>query len=284
VRNFVIPFPDQADEADKHSREGPLGTNKRQAYQLALIVLAFVTLVAWCMQTGRADVIWALRLGAPLLAAAVGWWFYKAAHRPENFEDLLTKVAPRYLERDGLCFMPVIDAANEAGRVSIYFQNRFAGHATGRIEMRPPLRSFWFGRHALPTIAAQVECPGGAFGVLRLPFAIPAKYQGRRMQFNIGADVKYPAKRGQLLRFRSGKRVLSRKQLDGSPAGAVLALVFLSLPLAALSAGSRGTRLRLKLPTGVAENVPPVIPQLEILHTPDLPTAGFPVLPLSRAA
>jgi hypothetical protein len=258
-----------------------VGTNKRQAFQLALIVLAFVTGVAWCVQVGRPDVVWALRLGTPLLAAAVGWWFYKANHRTEKLDDLLAKVAPRYHEREGLCFMPVLENAEGVCRMSIYFQNRYAGHASARIEMRPPMRTLGLGRHALPSVDVQIECPGGSFGVLRLPFPVPHKYQGRRMQFDIGADVKYPARRGELLRFRSGKSVGSRGDIGRN---GLAALALFSLPLAAVAL-SRISRVRLTLPTAVSETLPPnAAPHQEILWTAQLPTGGFPVLPVRDAA
>jgi hypothetical protein len=258
-----------------------LGTNAKQAFQLALIVLGFVTLVAWCAQVGRADVLWAVRLGTPMVGVAVGWWFRKSLHRPEKLEDLLARLAPGYLEREGLCFMPVLETEGGCCRMSIYFQNRYSGHASAQVEVRPPMKTLGLGRHPLPTVAVQVECPGAAFGVIRVPFPIPDKYQGRRMQFEMGADARYPARRGELLRFRSGKGVGSIRDLDQS---GLAALALLSLPLALLAL-SQVTRLRLALPTGVAE-VPPLgaMPQTHILFAPQLGTGGFPLMAARDAA
>lgn len=258
-----------------------MGTNARQAFQLTFIVLGFVTLVAWCGQLGRADVLWAVRLGTPLAGAAVGWWYCKASHRSEKLDDLLRKVAPGYLERDGLCFAPMLEVQGGRCRMSLYFQNRYGGHASGRIEVRPPMRTLGLGRHPLPTVAVQVECPGGAFGVVSVPFSIPAKYQGKRMRFEAGADVKYPARRGALLRFRSGRRIGSIRDLNQ---GGLAVLALLSLPLALL-AHLQVMRLLMMLPSGVAEVPPPgAMPQTQILFVPQVATGGFPVLPIRDAA
>ena len=189
--------------------------NTKQAYQLLLIAMGFVTLGAWLPGiVGRADVVWGLRIGTPMAAAAVAWLFYRGLHRPEKLPDLLGQTVGKYFERDGLCFAPVVETVDGASRLSIYFQNRHAGHASATIHMLPPRRSFRFGRHPLPPVQVLIECPAAAFGVARLPFPIPPKYQGRRMSFELAADVRYPARRGRLLRFRAGKRTGRGRDLE----------------------------------------------------------------------
>src|SRR5258708_33309365 len=78
----------------------------------------------------------------------------------------------------------------------------------------PSIRSFRFTRHPLASTTTNVRCPGAAFGVARIPIPIPESYQGRRIRFEIAADVKYPRRRGKLLRFRTGRRAGPVRQLD----------------------------------------------------------------------
>ena len=89
---------------------------------------------------------------------------------------------------------------------------------------------------------------------LRFAFPIPAKYQGKRMAFDVGADTKYHAHRGKLLRHREGIRVGSISELGQ---GHALGLVLLGLPLLGALVVSRAAKARMVFPTGVAETLPP---------------------------
>ncbi len=256
-------------------------TNAKQAFQLLIIVLCFVTLGAWCASVGSLAVIWALRLGAPAAIIPVVYWFFSLSRRPDSIPDLLRQSAGRYFERKGLCFAPVLDVVDGTCRLNLFFQNRYTGHASTIIQLKPPMRSFWISRHALPTVTAAIECPGGAFGVLRFAFPIPAKYQGKRMAFDVGADTKYHAHRGKLLRHREGIRVGSISELGQ---GHALGLVLLGLPLLGALVVSRAAKARMVFPTGVAETLPPDAQTgPEILWQPELQTGGFPVI-LGKAA
>ena len=62
-------------------------------------------------------------------------------------------------------------------------------------------------------------------------------------------------------------------------------LFFLGFGFLALLAISRNARVRLLLPTDVAETGPLAAqPEAEILWLPDTSTGGFPVLPVTKAA
>jgi hypothetical protein len=145
----------------------------------------------------------------------------------------------------------------------------------------PPRRAFRHKRHALPALTIPIESPGGAFGVVRVPFPVGQRYWGRRMSFDVAADTKYPAGRGELLRHRQGLRVNSTRDLSGS--GQLLAALLL-LPLG-IAYVRRPARVMLELPRDVAETGPTGPTGVtEILWLPDLPTGGFPVMPPNRAA
>jgi len=58
-----------------------------------------------------------------------------------------------------------------------------------------------------PDISWEVHCPGGGFGVTRLPIGVPSDLQGKKQKVEIGASVSYPDGVGTLLRFRNAGRV-----------------------------------------------------------------------------
>jgi hypothetical protein len=255
---------------------------QNQALQLLLIVLAFVTVVAWCATVGSAEVLWGLRVGCPLAAVGVSYLLYTMLTKPERFPDLLRERAGTYFEKDGLCFAPVLETTpTGACELAVYFQNRHEGRAIARIQMLPPLRTLRLKRHDLPARTLSIQCPGGAFGVARVPFPIPARYQGQRMTFELGADVKYPEGRGDLQRFRSGVRVGSSREMN---AGHQFLTALVMLPLAVL-ATSRAASATLTLPQGVFEtNAADGGASSEIIWWPELLEAEAPALPRRQAA
>jgi hypothetical protein len=130
---------------------------------------------------------------------------YTMLTKPERYPDLLRDRAGTYLERDGFCFAPLLETTPTGACVlAVYFQNRCEGAASARLVLRPPRRLFGLLRHALPEHVLSIECPGGAFGVARSSFPIPARYQGRQVSFNVVADVTYPHGRGAFVRHRTG--------------------------------------------------------------------------------
>jgi hypothetical protein len=247
-----------------------------------LIVLGFTTLGAWCATVGSPVIIWTLRIGAPLAAIATGWGIYTVKTLPESLPDHLRAVAGSYFEQKGLCFAPLLELA-EGGRsfLCFYFQNRNSGHASTTVQFLPPVRTLRLKRHDLPGASIQIECPGGAFGVVRTPFPVPAKYQGKKMSFEIGADTTYPAGRGELLRHRQGLRIGATREMRSWHQ---LLTTLLVLPLGILYTRS-AARTTLPLPFGVAETDADLgTSTTDILWTPDLPIAGFPVAPAHRTA
>jgi hypothetical protein len=246
--------------------------NTVQVFQLLLLFLAFVAGGSWCVTKVQPVILWGLRIGTPLAGIVVGLYFYKLSRRPDMLPDLLRDAAGKYFERDGFCFALLVDQINGVCRLNIYFQNRYAGHASAKVKMLPPLRTLGLGRHPLPKIEVAVECPGGAFGVLRMPFPIPGKYQGKRMTFNPGADVRY-RRRGKLLRFRSGRNVPSTAQTGQSGWGIIGAIRI-----------AAQANAKLQLPTNVGSESSGLIAQTEIIWAPDPATHGFPILPAKTAA
>lgn len=251
----------------------------KQAWQLLLITLAFVALGAWCAQVGSKPVIWTLRVAAPVGVVIVSFLLWKFSRRPDRLPDLLRDTVGRYFEQSGLCFAPRLEVLSGHCFICLYFQNRHAGEAVARVQFLPPLRSFSVGRHPLPQVTYDLACPGGAFGVVRVPFPVPRKYQGTRVQYEVGADVEYPQGRGKLLRYAEGVRVGRTRHL--SQAYQLLETV-VGLFFGFLSV-SGPSRAPLQLPTEVLETGPDFfIPSPQILWQPDQPAA--PPTPLRQAA
>ncbi|HEV2296339.1 MAG TPA: hypothetical protein VGR35_21025 [Tepidisphaeraceae bacterium] len=171
----------------------------------------------------------------------------------EQYPDLLRERTGVYFEQHGLCFAPLLETTPHGGCVlALYFQNRYDRRAVGRVQVLPPRRRLRLKRHDLPARLIDIECPGGAFGVVRLAFPIPAKHQGSDITFDIAADVLYPDGRGRMLRLRAGV-----------PAG--------SLGGSIMHAHSSPARVMLALPRGLAQ--PPrrrADAEAEIIWSPDL--------------
>jgi hypothetical protein len=193
----------------------------------------------------------------------VSWWLFRVMRRPEKLPDLLREATGAYFEQNGICFAPKFEVIERQCFLNIYFQNRYARQATTRVDMLPPLRTLWFTRHDLPRVSVNFECPGGAFGVVRIPYSFPARYQGKRMALEIGADTKYPFYHGDLLRLRTGIRVSSTHEM-GQGHQLVTTILFGAI-LGALVT-SRMARVALNLPRDVNDEPPPkAAPMVEIL-------------------
>jgi hypothetical protein len=177
--------------------------------QLAVLILVAVAVCAWTLSRHPDEVVWACRVGAPVAAAGLGWWVWRSGRRADVAPDFLgQRVSRRYYDQDGFCFVPVL-AVRDDGlcHVNVYYQNRYSGACDGVVWLRPPARSFSFGRHDLPEVRVKVTCGGGAFGVVSVPVGIGAKYQGKRWAYEVSASSEYPNGRGERLRFGPGMKV-----------------------------------------------------------------------------
>src|SRR5687768_1697584 len=184
-----------------------MGQSTKAMLQLSVILGAFAALMFWVAPQQPGDVVWAFRFGLPALVLFVCWVLVRNARRVEVLPDILRDAAGDYLERDGLCFAPRIEAADGVCRVVVFFQNRYERACTTQIALLPGGSSFSIARLNILNVNVQFECQGGAFGVLRVPLAIPAAYQGKTIRYDVTAKTRFPEGRGKLLRYRSGAGV-----------------------------------------------------------------------------
>lgn len=184
-----------------------MGQNTRQLLQLILIVCAFTAVIVWAAPLIPSTGVLAIRIFAPIATIAMSWVVYKVSRMPGKYPDHLAAIRRRYFERTGLAFAPRFEINNGVAFLCFYFQNRYEREVYATMVMQPGLRSFRYARHPLPVMSMAVRCPGGGFGVARLPMEIPANLQGRKVRFEVAADIKYPSRRGKLLHQRGGLRV-----------------------------------------------------------------------------
>src|SRR5262249_3984613 len=149
---------------------------------------------------------WLSRAGFPAMtAAALGLLFWSLT-RKDKFPDLLRKACGGYFERDGFCFAIIPVASNCQSRVDVYFQSRFERNSRAQVVIRPS-RQFFLNRRPIESLTVEIECAGGAYGVARVPWAVPARFQGKKQSFDVGAHVEYPSGRGAMVRYRDGIHV-----------------------------------------------------------------------------
>jgi hypothetical protein len=229
-----------------------MGQNARDFLLLTLICTAFIAIMAWVAPPDFHPAVWPLRILATATVTLLAWAEFKVIRQPDPVPDLLATISRPYLEREGLCFTAALETHDGRAYLSIYFQNRYERECITTIATRPAIRSFRVTRYPLASTDSKVQCPGGAFGVVRTPIAIPQACQGRQVRFEIGADVKYPHRRGKVLRFRTGRRAGSTRQLSQ----AYRLLSALGPLCFGIVDESHPASVSLHLPTGVLDSPP----------------------------
>jgi hypothetical protein len=214
---------------------------------IALVMIIGMLGSAWAWISDGSP--WWSLAGFPTMAVcALGillWSFAREGKSP----DRLRKACGLYLERDGFCFQIVTVASEGQFRLDVHFQNRFEGHCRAQVVFRPsPL--FCLNRRPIGSLTVEIECEGGAYGVARVPWGVPALLQGTRQSFDVGADANYPSGRGAKIHFREGISGGTAKREGWS------GISTLSQAVGGLVIFAQPIRFNLMLPTGVAETVP----------------------------
>lgn len=185
-----------------------------------IAILAFCASVVWVcfawlvapdyapnLPPGVATHQW-LSLGVTIIMLALLVYYLKFEDKLPD--DLARVTAGNYLEREGLCFMPVVrvredKAGHLLAEISLYYQNRYSGECEVVIHMRPANHGFASHRGA-PDVHFAFRCPGGGFGVVHQPVGVPPEHQGEVVEVLIGAAVRYPKTHGTELRSHRGQR------------------------------------------------------------------------------
>ena len=163
--------------------------------------------------------------------------------------DLLADIAGIYFECDGLCFKPVLDTAVGKCRVNLYYQNRYNRDCRAQITLTPCPRGFWPRQTGMPPLTIEMNCAGGEFGFVRRLYAVPRDFQGKEMVFDLSGEATYPSGKGDMIRFRSGLRVLEREDT-------AVGIFRLLAVFGGIIITRKPAKMAINLPKGVAEVVP----------------------------
>jgi hypothetical protein len=235
-----------------------MGESAKSVLALMMIIGMIGSVFAW-MTDGAT---WRPKAAFPAIALGSLATLLWSLTRKDKVPDLLRKACGGYFERDGFCFAILPAVSEGQGRLDVYFQNRFERACRGQVVIRPS-QQFFLNRRPIEMLTVEIECEGAAFGVARVPWAVPAKFQGKRQSFDVGAHVDYPSGRGTMIRYRDGARVGTAKRDVWSGlltlSGAVGGVVVLAQP----------AKINLVLPKGITESVPEDSPiRVETLWRP----------------
>jgi hypothetical protein len=200
-------------------------------------------------------------IGANIAVAALAC-FFVLHFRRDKVPDFLKRRYKGYLERSGFCFCISINSENGIAFLDVPFQSRHAGSSVARIALRQKVFA-WSAASREPFLTVEINCGPGAYGVARFLVAIPLDYQGKKLNLEVGASVRYPEGRGEMLRFRNGIPVPYNVRF-GIFSQMLKKLVFL-LPGHHFHIHSELT-LTLMLPSGVAQTLPAGIESHTDIH------------------
>ncbi len=129
---------------------------------------------------------------------------YRVWFRPDKVLDVLGELGLDYLEREGLCFVLLPEVKDGRCGMTVIYQNRYSEPCSAEILLRPKYES---AKDGLKRLRFRVACEGAGAGSTSVPWSVPEVCQGRRIVYQIGADVAYSRDRGEMVRFRDGQRV-----------------------------------------------------------------------------
>jgi hypothetical protein len=114
------------------------------------------------------------------------------------------------------------------------------------VAFRPAAQVLGLGRPDQDEVRVEIDCDGGAFGYATVPYGIHAKYQGKKLQFELIAITQFSGGKGKMLRFRDGLPVGKHHK-----SAADLAVTALSV-LALHPHFTNSATFKLRLPNNVA--------------------------------
>ena len=121
---------------------------------------------------------WKARIGFLLGAAVALLIILWALYRRDKAPDFLRQVAGGYFERTGFCFAIVPTVQQGTCFLNLFFQNRYSKACRAQVVIHPS-QGFFLIRRDLDSLVVEIACEGGAFGVTRIPWPVPQKYQGK---------------------------------------------------------------------------------------------------------
>ena len=215
----------------------------------AAILLVFSVGMIWSEGWPRESVQRGILFGSgglvALCASVLAW----GSMRRDRVPDFLRHISRRFFERDGFTFSIVPTCSRGVAALTIFWQTRYENPSQAVVILGPG-RQFLGDRRDLDSMQIFVDCPGSGFGIVQVPWAIPAKYQGKKQTLEVAAAVDYPNGRGRAVRFRNGLQVGVGETTAFQAAVSVGALMTGHIVL------RKPAKMTITLPAGVAEQVP----------------------------
>ncbi|MGD0898115.1 MAG: hypothetical protein ABR915_09795 [Thermoguttaceae bacterium] len=204
----------------------------------------------------RAPLLWLIVAPLPGLGALA--LFLRLHFRRDLVPDYLSQHCGRFFESNGLCFCLSLLREDGIAVFRVMFQGRYTGKALAQIAIRPQ------GTRQT-TATPEIECGPASFGIVSIPTAVPARYQGQGITFEVGATVRYPEGKGKMVRFRAGVPVLHNARFGGFSI-----VIWRVLHLMAGHLLLSGVRVTMSMPTLVAEQLAEdIVPSIETVWTLD---------------
>ncbi len=179
---------------------------------------ALAGIVAWLPGPTNeiSTVTWWFRIGCPILGVVCLAPLIWAQTRKDKAPNFLSRITPRYFERDGFCFALVPQVTNGKCSMQIYFQDRYDQPCSAQILIRASSGLF-SGRPDLSDMTLGLTCGPAEFGCSTIPWTIPENLQGKTVALSLYAGVKI-SKRARntaalqrwLARWRCWNRCLAR--------------------------------------------------------------------------
>lgn len=232
----------------------------------ALLVGGMAAAMVWMPVDWPGTVLWPLRIGFTMLAL-----FGLAAaicslvpRRDEAVDRLRAFTAGDHFDQDGFAFVTTILEEDELAYVQVVFQNQRDCKTIGRVVMKPVGPAFL--ETDFCAVLFEIACAPGAFGIARLPIAVPFEEQGEYHPWQVAASVEFPAGKGGLLRFGRGRAVghlVSISPEDKVDQSApIVARLLQEPPMMGFPC-----RVELLMPKGVLPKLPPgVEPEIKSLR------------------
>jgi hypothetical protein len=221
-----------------------MGESAKAVLALLFIVFCIAAAIAWADPNIHFAIDVGLTLAAliPLLLL-----LYSLLRRDKAF-DFLYHLVGNYFERDGFQFAVVPRIEASMCQIAILFQNRYSNRCEAQVFVKPS-QEFFMTRRPIDHLSIGVVCDGGAFGAVLIPWGVPKQFQGKKQNLDIGASVRYPQGKGQMLRFRDGTPVkgptLSAFQIATTVAAAAGGMIVAHSP----------ARMAIQLPHNVADHL-----------------------------
>lgn len=223
-----------------------MGESTKAVSTLVMIFGSIVSACAWAID--RPDwLTWICRLGGAIAVALSLGLILLLHFRKDIVPDFLSNRFRNWFNRSGFCFAIDITAEMGIAYMEVYFQNQFERSASVLLAVRPAL-NFWMRRAPFCPVQFSIDCPPCGYGVSRLAIPVPAKLQGRRQSFEVGATVHFPDGKGRRLRFRDGEFLRANAEFR-EPLGRLIAWAGV---FAGQSALLKRPSASLDIPVGVA--------------------------------